>query len=172
MAKLKYNDNFPSQAKEYARDGMTDKGIAQKLGIGKTTFYDYLKKYPNFSESIKEGKKPVDVMVENSLLQRAIGYKTKKTKTVELTTPEEIKKAEENNLEVKKVVLRQEVLEYEVIPDVTAQIFWLKNRLPKKWRDRKETTGFDEDAIQMDIKLAEDKLIKALIGALGIEDED
>ncbi|MDD5356326.1 MAG: hypothetical protein PHY56_07320, partial [Candidatus Omnitrophica bacterium] len=26
----------------------------------------------------------------------------------------------------------------EVIPDVTAQIFWLKNRQPDKWRDKQE----------------------------------
>ena len=26
----------------------------------------------------------------------------------------------------------------EVIPDTTAQIFWLKNRMPHKYRDRKD----------------------------------
>ncbi len=27
----------------------------------------------------------------------------------------------------------------QVSPDTTAQIFWLKNRKPKEWRDKKET---------------------------------
>ena len=27
-----------------------------------------------------------------------------------------------------------------VLPDTTAQIFWLKNRRPDKWRDKREET--------------------------------
>ena len=27
----------------------------------------------------------------------------------------------------------------QVSPDTTAQIFWLKNRKPQEWRDKKET---------------------------------
>ena len=27
----------------------------------------------------------------------------------------------------------------QVAPDTTAQIFWLKNRKPQEWRDKKET---------------------------------
>lgn len=39
----------------------------------------------------------------------------------------------ETSLEITKTVKK------EVVPDTTAQIFWLKNRKPKEWRDRKET---------------------------------
>lgn len=43
----------------------------------------------------------------------------------------------------------------EVVPDVTAQIFWLKNRKPEKWRDKPEYE--DHSAID---KL--DEIIKGL----------
>ena len=36
----------------------------------------------------------------------------------------------------------------EVVPDVTAQIFWLKNRKPTEWRDRKEV----ENNTKLDIE--------------------
>ena len=29
------------------------------------------------------------------------------------------------------------VVEKEVVPDTTAQIFWLKNRKPEEWRDKR-----------------------------------
>ena len=52
MAKLKYNDDFPLLAEGFAREGLTDKQIAKKLGIGVRTFYDYLKQYSQFSQSL------------------------------------------------------------------------------------------------------------------------
>lgn len=43
-------------------------------------------------------------------------------------------------------------IEKEVAPDVTAQIYWLKNRVPERWRDQRETvlTGKDGKAIQVE----------------------
>jgi hypothetical protein len=134
--KSKYNEDFPLLVLGYARQGLTDEKIGQKLGISKDTFYIYCKKYPEFSDALKQGKAPVDFEVENQLLKRARGYRTKETKTIALTTPAELNRAKEGGLEVKNIVLRQEITEKEIAPDVTAQIFWLKNRKPANWRDR------------------------------------
>lgn len=41
----------------WARDGLTDEQIAKNLGISKDTFYQYKSKYPDFSDSLKKGKK-------------------------------------------------------------------------------------------------------------------
>lgn len=74
MAKSKWN-----QIKEklilvegWARDGLTDEKIADNLGIASSTFYEYQKKYPEFSESLKKGKEIVDYEVENALLKNAL----------------------------------------------------------------------------------------------------
>lgn len=40
-------------------------------------------------------------------------------------------------------------LEKEVPGDVTAQIFWLKNRRPEKWRDKPEMDKADEMSEQL-----------------------
>lgn len=36
-------------------------------------------------------------------------------------------------------------------PDVTAQIFWLKNRLPERWRDRVEVKNKHEGTVTIEM---------------------
>lgn len=109
----------------WCRDGATDEIIAEKLEIALSTFYEYKKKYPEFSEALKRNKEFVDAEVENSLLKRALGYDYE-----EVTY--------ECGLEVKRVKKR-------ALPDTTAQIFWLKNRKPTVWRDKQEDRTNDEE---------------------------
>ena len=56
----------------WARDGLTNEQIAEKLGINPDTLYQYQKKYPEFSESLKKGKEIIDFEVENALLKNAL----------------------------------------------------------------------------------------------------
>ena len=113
----------------WARDGLTDEQIAHNMGINVATLYVWKNKYDEISESLKKGKEVIDRQVENALLKRALGYKYKET-TRELLTN---KKTGCSELVVTKIV------EKEVIPDTTAQIFWLKNRKPEEWRDKRVT---------------------------------
>ena len=95
--------------------------------------YDWKKKYPNISNALKRGKEVVDIQVENALLKRALGYEfTEVTKERVLDYDETTGVPNGSHLEVTKKVTK------EVQPDVTAQIFWLKNRKPDMWRDRKD----------------------------------
>lgn len=122
MAKTKYKDDFPERAKKYAQKGLTDEQIAHNLGISVNTYYVYQEKYPQFLQAIKAGKAPVDDEVESALLKRALGYEYDEVRTETLTTGN----------------TRQTVISKQVLPDVTAQIFWLKNRRPEDWRDRQD----------------------------------
>lgn len=128
----------------WARDGLTNEQIAHNLGINVSTLYDYQSKYKEFSEALKKGKEVVDREVENALLKRALGYRYKEV-TKELVKDISTGKT---NLEVTKEVTK------EVQPDTTAQIFWLKNRKPKEWRDKQdvEHTGNMAVTIVDDIK--------------------
>ncbi len=96
----------------WARDGLTDEQLAEKIGITATTLYDWKNKFPEISEALKKGKEVVDYEVENALLNKALGG------------------------------------------DTTAQIFWLKNRRPDKWRDKPEMPG-DTDALKKARELLE-----------------
>lgn len=118
------------QLEAWARDGLTDEQIASNMGIGVRTLYEYKQRYPHILQALKRGKEVVDIQVENALLKRALGYQYKEVKTEEYET---------ENGPVKRTTTTIK----EVVPDTTAQIFWLKNRSPKKWREKHnvEVTG-------------------------------
>lgn len=121
----------------WARDGLTDEQIASNMNIHVSTLYSYQNKYSEISESLKKGKEVVDYEVENALLKRAMGYEyvetTRETKWNPSTEQFEL-------VESKKVTKH-------VIPDTTAQIYWLKNRKPKQWRDKVDVDNTDVDNI-------------------------
>lgn len=112
----------------WARDGLIDEQIAEKADITPSTLYEWKKKYSEISEALKKGKEVVDIQVENALLKRALGY------SYEEVTQEICEDAENGGTELRvtKIVTK------EVVPDTTAQIFWLKNRRPDKWRDKQD----------------------------------
>lgn len=126
MAKGKYREWLEPEGllklEGWARDGLTDEQIANNIGIKRQSLYDWKKKYPDISDALKKGKEVVDRQVENALLKRALGYSYTET-TKELVGA--------------KMIVTKEVVK-EVQPDTTAQIFWLKNRRPDIWRDRKD----------------------------------
>lgn len=82
----------------WARDGLTDEQMAQRMDITAKTLYEWKKQYGKICEALKKGKEVVDYQVENALLSAALEGNT------------------------------------------TAQIFWLKNRRPDKWRDKPDET--------------------------------
>lgn len=60
----------------WARDGLTDEQLAEKIGINRATLYDWKKKYSDISDALKKGKEIVDYEVENALLNKALGGDT------------------------------------------------------------------------------------------------
>lgn len=105
----------------WARDGLTDEQIAVNIGIGYSTLQTWKSKYQDIQNTLKKGKEVVDRQVENALLKRALGYEY-----------DEVKEKFEGNVMTERTVTRKEV-----VPDVTAQIFWLKNRKREAWADRR-----------------------------------
>ena len=107
MAKSKWEEvkDKLTLVEGWARDGFTNEQIAEKLGINPDTLYQYQKKYPEFSETLKKGKQIVDYEVENALLKNAL----------------------EGN--------------------VTAQIYWLNNRKPKQWKNKRENIENNNEEI-------------------------
>ncbi len=99
----------PKLAFWLAQAGLIDEQIAEEIGIHVDTLYEWRKVHPEFSEALKGGKATPDDEVEAALLRRAKGFKY-----VEGS--------------------KQRV----ALPDTTACIFWLKNRRPAEWRDRRE----------------------------------
>lgn len=124
----------------WARDGLTDEQIAKNIGISRSTLNVWKDRYSDISDALKRGKDVIDRQVENALLKRALGYEY-----------EEVKEKFEDG-----VITERTVTKKEVVPDTTAQIFWLKNRKPDKWRDKpayEDTSELDKlDAILKGLK--------------------
>jgi hypothetical protein len=121
----KYNQSIhPQLAEAWAASGKTDKQISEKLGVSESTLNAWKTTHPEFSESIKRGKEAPDDQVEASLFSRAIGY----------NNPNAVKIFMPANAEAPVYAPYTE----HYAPDVTAQIFWLKNRRPERWREKSE----------------------------------
>lgn len=129
----------------WARDGLTDAQIASNIGIHISTLCDWKNQFPEFSEAIKKGKAPVDVQVENALLKRALGHFEKIKKPIKLKHKGQI--PGKGMIEEERIEYAEE--EIYIPPDTTAQIFWLKNRRPDKWRDKPNENGVNAEPVKV-----------------------
>ena len=125
-------DKTPKQAKKACLMGATDKDLADFFSVSETTINNWKIQHPEFLESIKEGKDVADAKVAKSLYERALGY--------------EHPEVHVSNYQG-KITLTDLTKRYP--PETTAGIFWLKNRQPDKWRDRREVTGAGGKPIEM-----------------------
>lgn len=164
MAKGKYEQWLTQEGliliEGWARDGLTDEQVAHNIGISRSTLNEWKKKYPDISDALKRGKEVVDRQVENALLKRALGYQFEEETYISMPLSREdydLKvdvelgiwnkehpnaTQDERDLFILSIPRTREVLEKKVVkqvaPDTTAQIFWLKNRKPAEWRDKRE----------------------------------
>ena len=128
----------------WARNGLTDEQIAYNCGISTSTLREWKNKLPAISAALKEGKEVVDLLVENALLKRALGY------TYEEKTYERKQITEEGDMGM----LLTKTVTKEVLPDVTAQIFWLKNRKRAEWRDN-ERMEIERERLELEKRKVE-----------------
>ncbi|MEG0416409.1 MAG: helix-turn-helix domain-containing protein [Erysipelothrix sp.] len=127
----KYETNVQPRFKEireWIQSGMIELHVAKKLGISEATFSNYKNKYPELLQLLNEAKIVPDQQVEDSLFKRAIGY----------LYEEETRELMLNPLTMERELVITKTVTKQVVPDVTAQIFWLKNRRPDRWRDKQD----------------------------------
>ena len=153
MAKGKYQEWLEPEGllkiEGWARDGLTDEQIAEKMGICRDTLIEWKKKYSDISDALKKGKEVVDRLVENALFKKATG---------EVRTIKKPIKVKEVLYEDGKRISEKERIEYAdeevyIPPDTTAQIFWLKNRKPSDWRDKPEGESVKDENEVIKIEL-------------------
>lgn len=115
------NDELKEQIVRMYFQGMTDNQVAVILGVSCRTVERWKQEDEDFRRAIKEATADWDANVEKTLLQRAMGYSHNAVKIIP----------------TKEGVIKEEYVEH-YPPDPTSMIFWLKNRQPKKWRDKQE----------------------------------
>lgn len=134
----KYKPKFAEVAYKLCNEkGYTDKQLAVHFKVSEATINNWKRRFLEFLESLKKGKDDFDSrVVEQSLLKRAVGYSYVET-TRELQVDNEEVIDEESEISIQTLVVTKKVTKH-MAPDVTAQIFWLKNRQPDRWRDTRD----------------------------------
>lgn len=78
-------DKYTSQVQPYLGQipewykTMTVRQIAQKLGVGKTTFYKYIDDHPELAEALEKGKGILVDELKSALKRKALGYDYEET---------------------------------------------------------------------------------------------
>lgn len=128
MRKNKYRTHvapFLKEIGQMAADGATEAEIAAKLRVAYSTFKSYKYKHRELQEVLLTSKELADLNVEAALYRRAKGYTTR-----EITRERRL-----NRQTGEYEMIETKIVEKEVPPDTTADMFWLKNRRPDEWRE-------------------------------------
>lgn len=151
MAKAKYLEWIGEQGLERLREmapRLTDAEMAKEMHISPSTYYEWLKKYPEMSEAVTRARTGADARannesVERSLLETALGGVRVLKKPMKLKTTSFDSRG--RRVESEKLVYADE--EIYVPPNVKAQIFWLTNREPERWRNKVEAAIVDDNTV-------------------------
>lgn len=148
----KYNDIYhPKAAYEIMRLGATKKKCAEILGITEETLYQWIREYPEFSESIKRG---IDFYassnVEKALGKRAVGFSYSEKTYEKMPLPSiivEKGQRKDRIISTLRAVIDAEapvltkIVHKHYPPDVAAIKFFLSNREPERWPKNGDLPG-------------------------------
>ena len=149
----------------WARGGLTEEQIAKKCSVSPSTLSEWKNKFPEIAEALKEGKEVIDTLVENALLKRALGYEYIET------THERVKVGvDDDGQPIHEMALTKTVTKM-VIPDTTAQIFWLKNRKKAEWRDNAERIEMEREKLELAKRLTDAQIAK-INSDIGADDTE
>lgn len=135
-----------------ARDGYTDKEIAQKMKISPGQLQRLRDNDVKIRKALDHGKMTTDYLVEKALLKSALGFQRKQVRITSIIRYGKL------------VETQKEELTEEVAPNVTAAQTWLYNRCPDKWK-RDPQKGILDD-------IDEDTSIKIEVTRVGSRDDE
>ena len=125
---MKYGKEIVDRICKHLKGGATVQSTCAIVGISKETFYQWKKTKPDYSDVIKKAMAVPDRKVEDALRKSAImGHSFEEIEYKAVAVGDKVKL-----IPIKKITKV-------VPPNVTAQIFWLKNRCPDEFKDRQET---------------------------------
>ena len=140
--KSDYKKEYIEWVEKLAKLGATDVQLAEAFEVSEQTINNWKKEHEEFNLALKKGKLLADANVAESLYHRALGYSHPAVKIMTAGG-----------------AIEQVPYTEHYPPDTAAAIFWLKNRQPKKWRDKPEEGG---NAAELSATLSE--LIEKLPG--------
>ncbi|MBW7572481.1 hypothetical protein [Caproiciproducens faecalis] len=115
-----------SDIKEWIAEGDSVRDICHKLSISPDSWYRYCKDHETLSELVNMGKCLLNQDVEKSLFKLCMGYEFEELKTI----------VEEDRNGKKHTKL--EKTKRHQPPSAQAISFFLRNRCPEEWSDKKQ----------------------------------
>lgn len=131
------------QITNWAAKGLTHAEIAESMGISRETLYQWINKFPDISYAIKKGRSLSVQAIENKFFQTAFGEVFEEIEVIEET------EVLDHKGNVKKLKSSKKT-KRKLPPNVTAQIFYLKNHAgysdkPKGFEDIEDSDAFFKD---------------------------
>lgn len=69
-----YTDELLPIVEKLAKSGATNQEIAESLGIGNKTFYEWRHRYPHFAQALNKYRGVINSLVENAFIKNCLGY--------------------------------------------------------------------------------------------------
>lgn len=133
--------------------GLDETEITYSLDLTKRKF-DALKKQKEIANALSAGEEIRSRKVEDALYRRAVGFEYEEIVNASTNPPSVRTNGKQSragrtvNSEKSAEKTSAKSTIKTVIPDVTACIFWLKNRHADKWRDNKDITNSKKHLIE------------------------
>lgn len=118
-----YDDSYPARMLELAKLGLTIAQLALAFGVKKDRLEKWMGTHEELEEAYLQGKNIHDYAVQTTLLRRAMGY-----------SYIEVKRDTGTDAQGRPVDHTTRYIKH-MAPDMTAIMFWLKNRHPGEWND-------------------------------------
>jgi hypothetical protein len=115
-----YKPELAEQAHKLCLAGATNDDLAEAFDVATRTIGNWLTTQPEFAEAVRSGRLIADGEVAHKLYSRAIGYTYYTDKAL-----------------ISQGVPVAVPITVHAPPDVRACIFWLRNRRPQQWAERK-----------------------------------
>lgn len=129
----------------WAQVGYSDTEMSHLMDISRKTFYQWLVKYPEIGNSITRGREHAADTIEDELFKRARGQTITLTKDVKIRRIEYDPDTGRKLREYEEMAPAEE--EIYVPADVRAQTYFLGNRRPEDWGE-KRTVELGEKAAE------------------------
>ena len=128
----------PRLAESLSKLGATIEDMAGAIGVDAAVIEEWIEEHEEFKRAITKGRILSDMVVAESLFERATGYYREVDQIVRTQDGFDV-------MQVRKY--------FPASP--TAAIWWLKNRQKDKWSDRPDTGSGEHEKMQIDGGLPE-----------------
>ena len=143
MAKGKWDDVKARfhDIEQWLKQGLAEYQVFKNLGVGKTSWESYKKKYPELVDLLKKGREIQISEVENALFKNATGYYYYVDEAIKVKDADGGERVEKVRLQKFKP------------PETGAQAFFLKNKSKREWADNPQMIDIKRE--ELDIRKAE-----------------